>query len=149
MLLRRVVGLKIIVTEEFKNRLRKDLRRAIDRIDASRGQIQFQLDRYVNELAKTDLNQASQLRGRLNEEREKLAEARSEMDSRLREVEGLQIGDEYERGTLEGWAEVNVGDNLFRKLGATEVIVKDGVVVEFREREDAAEHEDAVEEVID
>lgn len=134
MLLKRAVGLKIIVTEKFKNGMTTDLRRAVDRVDASRGQIQYQLDRYVNEIAKSDLNQATQLRQRLNAEKDRLGEVRAELEGRLREVEGLEIGSEYERGELEGWVEVNVGDQLFEKLGATDIVVKDGVVVEIREK---------------
>jgi len=28
---------------------------------------------------------------------------------------------------------VNVGDNLFTKLGRTEIVVKDGIIMEIRE----------------
>jgi hypothetical protein len=30
--------------------------------------------------------------------------------------------------------EVNVGDNLFTKLGRTEIVVKDGIIMEIREQ---------------
>ena len=149
MLLKRAVGLSVIVTQEYRNRLIADLRKAMDRIDASRGQIQFQLDRYVTEVAKSDLQQASQLREKLNEEKERLTDIRSEMDARLREVEKLEIGNEYRRGAIESFVEVNVGDNLYQKLGGAEVVVKDGVVVEFREREDIQEAGDLSEEIIE
>ena len=149
MLLKRAVGLTVIVTEEYKNRLLADIRKAMDRIDVSRGQIQFQLDRYVTEVAKSDLQQASQLRERLNEEKERLTDLRAEMDARLREVEKLEIGNEYKRGEIEGFVEVNVGDNLYQKLGGTDVVVKDGVVVELRERQDIKEEEDIPEEIIE
>ncbi len=149
MLLKRVVALKVVVTEKFKTELTSGLRRAIERIDASQGQIQFQLDRYVNEIAKTDLNQASQIRARLNEEKERLSEARSEMEARLREVETLAIGSEYERGQLEGLVEVNVGDNLFDKLGGTEIILKDGIVVEIRQKTNINEIEEVGSEVVE
>ena len=149
MLLKRAVGLSVIVTQEYRNRLIADLRKAMDRIDASRGQIQFQLDRYVTEVAKSDLQQASQLRERLNEEKERLTDLRAEMDARLREVEKLEIGNEYKRGEIEGFVEVNVGDNLYQKLGGTDVVVKDGVVVELRERQDIKEEEDIPEEIIE
>ena len=149
MLLKRAVGLTIIVTEEYKNRLIAEMRKAMDRVDVSRGQIQFQLDRYVAEVAKSDLQQASQLRERLNEEKERLTDIRSEIDTRLREVEKLEIGNDYRRGAIESFVEVNVGDNLYQKLGGAEVVVKDGVVVEFREREDIQEAGDLSEEIIE
>ena len=149
MLLRRVVGLKVIVTEKFKSELTTRMRRAIDRIEANRGQIQFQLDTYVNEIAKSDLNQASQIRGRLNEEKERLLEARAEIESRLREIEGLEIGSEYERGQLEGLIEVNIGDNLFEKLGGDEIVIKDGIVVEVRQKTNPDEAEKLSEEVVE
>jgi len=148
MLLRRAVGLTVIVTEKYKSSLLSELRAAMQRIDAARGQIQFQLDRYVNEIAKTDLNQASQLRERLNAEKERLTEARSEMDARLREVEKLDIGGEYQRGTLEGVVEVEIGDNLFQKLGGTTVVIKDSVVIEFREQQEPLEEQAIAEEIV-
>ena len=92
---------------------------------------------------------SSPLQEKLNEEKERLTDIRSEMDARLREVEKLEIGNEYRRGAIESFVEVNVGDNLYQKLGGAEVVVKDGVVVEFREREDIQEAGDLSEELIE
>ncbi len=48
-------------------------------------------------------------------------------------MEGLQLNSEYPQGTVESFTEVRVGDNLFQKLGRTEIVVKDGIVIEVRE----------------
>ena len=52
----------------------------------------------------------------------------------LDEADKLEIGSEYPRGTLEGLVEIKEGDSLFEKLGSSEIVIKDGVVVEVREK---------------
>jgi hypothetical protein len=34
---------------------------------------------------------------------------------------------------VESLVEVNIGDNLFNKLGRAEILVKDGIILEIRE----------------
>jgi len=149
MLLKRAVVLTVVVTENYKKRISDELRQAMERVDANRGQIQFQLDRYVNEVAKSDLNQAAQIREKLNEEKARLMDLRSALDARMREVEKLEIGNEYRRGEIEGLVEINIGDNLYQKLAGTEVIVKDGIIIEIREREDITSEDDIPEDIIE
>ncbi len=56
-----------------------------------------------------------------------------ELQSRLREAQELQLNTEFTQGTIDGLVEVGVGDNLFDKISRTELIVKDGIVLEIRE----------------
>jgi len=149
MLLKRAVVLTVVVTENYKKRISDELRQAMERVDANRGQIQFQLDRYVNEVAKSDLKQAAQIREKLNEEKARLTDLRSALDGRMREVEKLEIGNEYRRGEIEGLVDINIGDNLYQKLAGTEVIVKDGIIIEIREREDITSEDDIPEDIIE
>ena len=43
-------------------------------------------------------------------------------------VAGLELGTLYSQGPVEGFVNVAVGDNLYEKLGAVELVVEDGVV---------------------
>jgi hypothetical protein len=43
------------------------------------------------------------------------------------------LGTEFPRGTIEGVVDINQGDDLFKKLGGSQIVVKDGIVVEVRE----------------
>jgi hypothetical protein len=56
-----------------------------------------------------------------------------ELQARLREAQDLQLNTEFTQGTIEGTVDVSVGDNLFDKISRTEIIVKDGIVLEIRE----------------
>ncbi|MBI2842600.1 MAG: YlqD family protein [Armatimonadetes bacterium] len=133
MRLKRAITIKAIVTEDFKSGLREELTKTLDRVESAAQHLDFQLRRYVPEVAKADIEQAGRLRREIEGERQKHESARAEIQSRLGEVAGLEIGSEFVQGTIEGDVDVAVGDNLFDKLGGAEVIVKDGIVQEIRE----------------
>ncbi len=127
----RPVIIKTIVTESFKRLYVADLEEAIKRVDAITQQIdvqsrRFDLERQVNP-------QTRNLRAQLELERQRQEAARMELQARLREAQALQLNTEFTQGTIEGMVEIGVGDNLFDKISRTEVIVKDGIVLEIRE----------------
>src|SRR3970282_1624212 len=104
----RPVVIKAIVTESFKRLYTQELQTAIARVDELVTQIDTQIRR-------TEL------------ERQITPQARA------REVEALELNSEFPQGTVESFTEVNIGDNLFQKLGRTELVVKDGIIIEVRE----------------
>ncbi len=127
----RPVVIKTIVTESFKRLYTQDLEDAIKRVEAITQQIdvqarRFDLERQVNP-------QSRALRQQLELERARQDAARAELQARLREAEDLQLNEEFVQGTIEGTVEIAVGDNLFEKISRTELIVKDGIVLEIRE----------------
>jgi hypothetical protein len=81
----------------------------------------------------TDLTQAMQVRRQLEAERQRQTVLKQEIERQIEEADKLEIGSEYPRGTIEGMVELNVGDDLFKQLSGSEIIVKDGKVVEVRE----------------
>ena len=134
MLVKRAVTLTAIVTEELKKELNDEMQAAVDEISMRDQQISLNIQRYVPELAKTNLEQAGAVRRQLEGERQRLEQAKSEMRQRMGEVHSLEIGSEYRQGTIEGMVEINVGDNVSDKLAGAEILVKDRVVIEIRER---------------
>jgi hypothetical protein len=127
----RPVVIKTIVTESFKRLYVADLEEAIKRVDAIMQQIdvqsrRFDLERQVNP-------QTRNLRAQLEMERQRQEATRMELQARLREAQALQLNTEFTQGTIEGLVEIGVGDNLFDKISRTEVVVKDGIVLEIRE----------------
>ena len=128
MKLKRAVTVKVIVTEEFKNSLKDDLTKTLSQIDSVTSQLEFQLRRYV-----PDIEQAGKLRREIESERQRHESMKAEVNSRLQEVVGLEIGAEFAQGTVEGQVEVAVGDNLLDKLSGAEIVIKDGVVQEIKE----------------
>jgi hypothetical protein len=134
MKLKRAVTIKAVVTEEFKSNLKDELTKTLSRIDSVTQQLEFQLRRYVPEVAKADIEQAGRLRREIENERQRHESLKAEISSRLQEVTSLEIGTEYDQGTIEGEVEISVGDNLVDKLNEAEILVKDGIVQEIRER---------------
>ncbi len=127
----RPVVIKAIVTESFKRLYTQDLEDAIRRVEAIVQQIdvqarRFDLERQVNP-------QSRALRQQLELERARQEATRAELQARLREAQDLQLNEEFVQGTIESTVEISVGDNLFDKISRTEIIVKDGIVLEIRE----------------
>ena len=54
---------------------------------------------------------------------------------KIEEAKSLPLNSEFVQGTLEGPVKVTIGDNLYQKVGASEVVVLDGVIVEIRNSE--------------
>jgi len=127
----RPVLIKAIVTEGFKRLYMSDLEDAIKRIDATVQQIDVQSRRF--DLERQVSPQSRALRQQLDLERARQEATRAELQARLREAQELQLNSEFTQGTIDGMVEVSVGDNLFDKISRTEIIVKDGIILEIRD----------------
>ncbi len=73
-----------------------------------------------------------QLPGKLQEEVGKQLGAILDLRQRMGQAKELEIGSEFPQGPLEGEVEVSVGDNLYELVESTEILVKDGIVIEIR-----------------
>jgi hypothetical protein len=132
--LKRVVMVKAIVTEAFKQNLVKELERAAGNLDTQTSQITERSKAYLENLKKKGLMQkAAAFRHQIEEERAKQAAAKSDLMMKIEEAKKLQLGSEFVQGPLEGPVNVSVGDNLYKKVGGAEIIVKDGIIQEIRE----------------
>lgn len=129
--LQRPVVIKAIVTEAFKRLYIADLEEAVKRVDAILQQIDVQSRRV--ELERQVTPQTRNLRAQLELERQRQEATRIELQVRLREAQDLRLNTEFVQGTIEGTVDLSVGDNLFDKISRTEIIVKDGIVLEIRE----------------
>ncbi len=130
---RRSIGLRVMVTEEFKEELRNELQQAADETQRRIDQMEVQSRRFLSDLQRTDLTQAMQVRRQIEAERQRHTALKEEIQRQIEESAKLELGSEYPRGTIEGVVDLNVGDDLFKKLNGTEIVVKDGVIVEIRE----------------
>jgi len=127
----RPIVIKTIVTDGFKRLYVADLEDAIRRIDAVVQQIDVQARRF--DLERQISPQSRVVRQQLEVERARQEAAKVELTARLREAQELRLNDEFTQGTIEGIAELSVGDNLFDKISRAEIVVKDGIVMEIRE----------------
>lgn len=131
--LKRVVMVKAIVTEAFKQNLVKELERAIGNLEAQVNQMENQSKNYLEDLKKKGLMQkAAAFKHQLEDEKGRQAAAKADLSMKIEEAKRLTIGSEFVQGPLEGPVDVSVGDNLYKKVGGAEIIVKDGIIQEIR-----------------
>lgn len=131
--LKRVVMVKAIVTEAFKQNLVKELERAVANVDAQIGQMGERSKAYLESLKKKGMMQkAAAFKHQMEEEKARQAASKSDLLMKIEEAKKLKMGSEFVQGPLEGPVDVSVGDNLYKKVGGAEIIVKDGVIQEIR-----------------
>lgn len=131
--LKRVVMVKAIVTEAFKQNLVKELERAIGNMETQATQMEAQSKNYLEDLKKKGLMQkAAAFKHQLDDERNRQAAAKSDLTMKIEEAKRLVIGSEFVQGPLEGPVHVAIGDNLYKKVGGAEILVKDGIIQEIR-----------------
>jgi hypothetical protein len=131
--LKRVVMVKAIVTEAFKQNLIKELERAVANIDGQAAQMGPRGKLYLEDLKKKGLMQkAAAFKHQMDEEKNRQAAAKADLTMKIEEAKNLQLGTEFVQGPLEGPVDVAVGDNLYKKVGGAEILVKDGIIQEIR-----------------
>jgi len=133
--LRQDVGLIFIVTEDLKAHLRDEFNAAMEDVQRQIDQFDFRARHALAELQRADLNRAMAARQQIDAEKRRLEAVKHELAEREGEIDKLEIGSEYPRGTVEGQVEIAVGDNLFEKLAGYQLLVKDGLVTEIRKQE--------------
>jgi F0F1-type ATP synthase membrane subunit b/b' len=130
---KRSIGVQVVVTEAFRDELKAELQSAADEAQRRVEQMELQSRRFLADLQRTDLTQAMNARRQIEAEVRRHEAVKQDILRQIEETEKLELGSEYSRGTLEGVVELTEGDDLLKKLSGSQVVVKDGVVVEVRE----------------
>lgn len=133
-LIKRTVILRAIVTDELKQQVGEELQAAADEIEQRVQQLDFSTKAYITDLQRADLQRAMAVRKQIEGEKQKQNEVRDALLERKAQVAELENGKEVIRGTLESFVEINQGDDLAVLLGGTEIVAKDNVVIEIRQR---------------
>lgn len=123
---------KAIVTDKFKAEMHQELERAKVRLDMEIQQLEFQAKRVLPDLERQNLRRAMAVRQELEDEKQKRVASIERLSDQIRELQELTNGEEIARGTLEGLAQVSIGDDITKILYA-EIVTKDDLVVELRE----------------
>jgi hypothetical protein len=133
--LQRTVTIKVIVTEEFKKYLTAELDRAIKNLDNQVLTMETQGKKLIESLKKQGektVKQVSAIVQQINLDKQQESLAKADLLKKVEEAKNLKLGAEFIQGTVNGWVGVNKGDNLYKKLGAVEVIIKDGVIQDIK-----------------
>lgn len=131
--LKRIVMVKAVVTEAFKDNLVRELERTVANMDMQLSQMENQSKSYMEDLKKKGmLQQVTQFKNQLANEKARIQAQKQDLLNKIQEARALVLGSEFVQGPLEGPVDVAVGDNLYKKVGAAEILVKDGVITEIR-----------------
>ena len=130
---KRSIAVQVIVTEQFKEELKQELTEAAEETQRRIDRMEFHSRRVLADLQATDLTQAMTARRQIEAEKRRHETLKQDIVQQIQEAEKLEIGSEYPRGTIEGTVELTEGDNLFEKLTGSQIVVKDGVIIEVRE----------------
>ena len=115
--LKRVVMIKAIVTVAFKENLKAELMRAVGAAEKQLEQLQAMAE--VNPLG-------------VAAEVQRLNATVADLKQKHDEANALVLETEFVQGPLEGPVEVAIGDNLYKKVGGAEILVRDGIIAEIR-----------------
>lgn len=133
-LIKRTVVLRAIVTDQLKEQVSTELQAAADEVEQRVQQLDFSTKAYITDLQRADLQRAMAVRKQIEAEKQKQTELRDALLERKAQVAELENGQEVVRGTLESFVEIKEGDDLAILLGGTEIVSKDDIVVEVRQR---------------
>jgi len=143
--IKRDVVLRAVVTERLKQEVEKEYAEAIDELDRRITQLDIGARQYLTELQRTNMQQAIAVRQQIEGEKRRYQQTKDQIIQRQRAFEGLDLGSEVIRGTVESQVQVKVGDNIQTALRGVEIVVKDEEVVEIRETPGGLELEEAEE----
>lgn len=129
--LQRKIFIKAIVTQDFKNTFNQQLESYKTEINANVEKIKTEESRL---LLSGSLNSSETMsyRSKLAKEREQQELAKKEIEEKAKEINVLEIGSVYPYMQLDSLVEVKEGDNLFEKLNAGEITIRDGVIIAIR-----------------
>lgn len=131
MIVHRKIKIKVIVTEDFKNAVIKDIQQGLQQLEAEISFIEQRIRKTLTELTIKASPQAQAVREQLDYEKKKREEARTELLEQMKKVGALAEGSEVLQGEVTGPVEVNVGDK-WDEIFDKEIVLQDGVVVEIR-----------------
>lgn len=130
--IRQPVAVKIVLTEDTKREIVKNIQQAIGQVQIELDQLEFQSRRALDEAAKQGQAAIEAISARLEEERNTRTQKREEMMQQLSQIQQTAIGEELPQGQVETTIDVKVGDSWLQVLQGQEIIIKDGVVSEIR-----------------
>ncbi|NQY73767.1 MAG: hypothetical protein HRT90_03295 [Candidatus Margulisbacteria bacterium] len=133
--LKRSVTIYAVVTNELKKFLKEDIQNSVS---SNKKQLELSEKQYKGVLKTLKGPEAVSSRTALNSqfqhEKNKLELLIKDMQDKLHDVDKLKKDTLFNQGTVDGFVTIKDGDNLYEKLGAMEIIIKDGMVQTIEEK---------------
>jgi len=129
----RKVLLKVVVTDDFKKRYATQLKGLQDEVNVELEKIKTTEQQFLLKVNNMDYNYVMQVREQLEREKATRESTLKELDERMKEMESMAVDSIFTQGTLDGFVDLKVGDNLENMLGRAEIVIKDGVIQSINE----------------
>jgi len=131
--LKRTVTIKAIVTDDFKTYLKQELQQAIQDLDNKLNEVVAQGNKLVEQLqAQGQEDQIKVIQQQMELDKQQQTAAKADLEKKINDASLLALDSEFVQGTIDGFVSVKTGDNLYEKLGALEIVVKDGLIQDIR-----------------
>ena len=131
--LKRTVTIKAIVTDDFKTYLKQELQQAIQDLDNKLNEVVAQGNKLVEQLqAQGQEDQIKVIQQQMELDKQQQTAAKADLEKKINDASLLALDSEFVQGTIDGFVSVKSGDNLYEKLGALEIVVKDGLIQDIR-----------------
>ena len=130
--IKRPIVVKAIMTEAFRQQLIAEAEESKTRIDDNLKAVESEATKQMLNVEFSNPQQAMMLRQEIEAEKERLMRMKAELDWRIKEVEGVDIGSEIPFRVLDGEVVLQKGDNFLKKMSSAEVVIKDWEVLEIR-----------------
>lgn len=126
------VVVKQVLTEKRKQLITEELLKQKKQIEKEIKQLEFQLHKKLK-ASKNNYDYQNALKSSFHKEIKERNDKGKMIDFQISQLKELEVGTEMKEQTIDCLYELNVGDNWHSHLHGTEIIVKDGIVVEIRE----------------
>ena len=139
MLLKRAVNIRAVVTPRWKEETQQQFQAQINQIDQQLQQLDMQGQRAIAEIQKQSLQppgpqtlqQIDNIQLQVNEKKSELLEQKNQSLQNLQQVQLLDLDQEVNMLQMEGFFNIQTGDNLISKM-QVEILLRDGIVEEIR-----------------
>jgi hypothetical protein len=139
LLLKRVINIKAVVTQRWKEETQQLLQSQIDELDGQLQQLEIQGQRAIADIQKQSLQppspqvvqQIESINMQVNQQKSQLLEQKNMTLQQLQQVQLLDLNQEVNQGQVEGYFSAKLGDNLISKMNV-EILLHDGVIMEIR-----------------
>ncbi len=134
--IRQPVTVKIILTEETKQTWLAELRRLVNQTIAELEELEFRGKQWLRDAEKQGESSVEATEQRIEMERGQRIERREQLIAQLSQIQQMDIDSEVPNGTVETSIDVEVGDSWEKVAMGSEIVVKDGIIVEIRRNGD-------------
>jgi SMC interacting uncharacterized protein involved in chromosome segregation len=131
-LIKRQVLVKSFVTEDLKKDLIERFNKLIELSEKRISEIVSEEKKLLLTAPTLEPAYLQAVKNKIKEQKEEEERIKENLIKERENIKLLKDGEFYLHGVVEGFVDVNIGDDFWKKIQETEIILRDGKVVEIR-----------------